>query len=158
VAKNPDVSLAPLTAGDAQELAALLRHARTDYVVHFHPFAFDEESVSAQLSAARADRFWAIRDGGALAGFFMLRGFDAGYARPSFGVFVAEKFAGRGLATQALAHALEWCREHGVEEAMLKVHPQNTAARSVYERLGFRRAGVCGTTGHDILVKQIVSE
>ena len=129
--------MAPLTPPEAGEVSRILTAARPAYAVHFHPFAFDEESVRAQLERARRDRFWGMRSGGELAGFFMLRGFDDGYERPAFGVFIAERFAGRGLARRALTAATQWCEENGVKEMMLTVTPENAVARRIYEEAGF---------------------
>lgn len=50
---------------------------------------------------------------------------------------------GRGLMTEALALGLEWARAlHGVERAVLTVHPGNAASRRVAEKAGFRPVGV----------------
>ena len=153
-AVRTDGAVAPLRTADAPALARLIGRQRPDYMRAFFPFAFDAEALRARLGAAERDRYWALRRQGELAGFFMLRGFDEGYDRPSFGVFVAEAHAGRGLATLALAHALTWCREAGVGEVMLKVDPAHAAAVEVYRRAGFVAAGRCADTGHDILVRK----
>jgi RimJ/RimL family protein N-acetyltransferase len=133
-----DPQIVPLIPADATRIAAMLQAASPQYAAHFRPFAFDEATVRAQLERAQKDRFWGIKTiAGELAGFYMLRGFDEGYERPSFGVFIAEQFAGRGLARQALDAATQWCEEHGVREMMLTVFPENSAARRVYEEAGF---------------------
>jgi RimJ/RimL family protein N-acetyltransferase len=136
--KTPiDPEIAPLSPPEAGELSAILKASSPEYIAHFNPFAFDEETVRTQLLRARRDRFWGLRVGGKLAGFFMLRGFDEGYERPAFGVFIAEQFAGRGLARTALAEATKWCTENGVQEMMLTVYRENVAAVRVYEEAGF---------------------
>jgi RimJ/RimL family protein N-acetyltransferase len=132
---EPDIR--PLTPLEAGEVSRMLTASRPEYAAHFHPFEFDEDSVRAQLDQARKDRYWAIRYGGDLAGFFMLRGFDVGYERPAFGVFVAERFAARGLARRALAAATQWCEQNSIREMMLTVNPRNAAARRIYEEAGF---------------------
>ncbi len=132
-----ETEIAPLTPLDAAELSRILAASRPEYVTHFHPFAFDEQSVRQQLERARRDRFWGLRCGGELAGFFMLRGFDEGYERPAFGVFIAEHFAGRGLARRALNASIKWCEETGVREMMLKVYRENATALRIYEEAGF---------------------
>jgi len=134
---NSEPKIVSLGPADAARIAAMLKAASQEYAAHFHPFAFDEATVRAQLERARKDCFWGLECGAKLAGFFMLRGFDEGYERPSFGVFVAEQFAGRGLARQALDTATQWCKENGVREMMLTVFPENAAARRVYEEAGF---------------------
>lgn len=107
----------PLTPSDAAEVSTMLRAATPEYAAHFRPFGFDDETVREQLRHARRDRFWGMRSGGRreLAGFFMLRGFDQGYERPAFGILIAERFAGRGLARRALTEAAEWCRRNGIK-------------------------------------------
>jgi len=140
-----------LTAAEVSTLADLLSRQRSDYIEHFHPFQFSPEAIAAQLFAAKADRFWSIRHQGQLAGLFMLRGFDEGFTRPSFGVFVAEEFSGRGLARAALAYAIQWCRGNGIRRMMLKVAPDNPAAHRVYSQAGFKNTGICKRTNHEIM-------
>lgn len=148
-------AIRPLHACDAPALAKLLAAQRADYIAHFSPFEFDERTVAEVLSTARRDRFWALCTDGEIAGFFMLRGFDAGYARPSYGVFVAEHAAGRGLARESLRFALEWCAENGVESVLLKVARENQRARGIYIAAGFEFVGICPATGHEMLEKRM---
>jgi N-acetylneuraminate synthase/N,N'-diacetyllegionaminate synthase len=148
-----DPVIAPLTAAECGELSTILKGSRPEYAAHFNPFGFEEESVRAELEKARKDRYWGMRCGGELAGFFMLRGFDEGYERPAFGVFIAEQFAGRGLARRALAEATQWCEEIGVKEMMLTVYPENTAAVRIYEAAGFVASG--GDAKKIIMTKRV---
>lgn len=129
-----------LEPADAPAVAKLLADAREDYVKHFHPFPFTAAALVQCLSERRQDRYWGLRCEGSLAGFWMLRGFDAGFARPAFGVFVAEQFSGRGLARQALQAAIEYCRLRGTPGIVLTVHPENPSALRIYEAAGFRPA------------------
>jgi GNAT superfamily N-acetyltransferase len=56
--------------------------------------------------------------------------------------FVPEELRGRGIG-QALAHACEaLIASRGHEQASLSVSQANSAARRLYERLGYARAGV----------------
>ena len=142
----------PLAVADASSLAALLATQRSDYLRGFHPFAFDTATIAGLATSARADRYWLIDVDGAPAGLVMLRGFDAGYARPSFGLVVAEDFAGSGIGARALAFALDWCRANAVAEVLLKVAEDNAAALALYRRAGFVPAGRCDTTGHLIYI------
>jgi CMP-N,N'-diacetyllegionaminic acid synthase len=147
------VQIALLYAHDAQELSDLILGDTLEYREHFTPFPFDTDALRNRLLLARRDQYWGIWIGDALACCFMLRGFDAGYERPSFGVYVGERFAGSGLATLALQYALTWCRLQGIVSVMLKVHPENSSARSVYERAGFTFDRVCENTSHHVFVK-----
>lgn len=142
----------PLSDSDAPGLAALLLSQRADYMKDFFPFRFDAETIEGILRRAHEDRFWGIEVDGALAGLCMLRGFDEGYSRPSFGLMVAEDCAGRGLGSRALQHALAWCRQRGVSEVMLKVAADNSAALAIYRRAGFVPVERCDNSGHWIHV------
>lgn len=146
-----DLTIFPLQPRDSAELAALLAAELPAYIEHFTPFAFDADSLAARFAAARRNRYWGIRVGEKLVGFFMLRGFDEGYARPAFGVYVASAFASRGLAKLALHFSLAWCRCNGIPAVMLKVAPDNVHARRIYAEAGFTDAGLCPRTGHQTM-------
>jgi RimJ/RimL family protein N-acetyltransferase len=151
-----DVGIRDFHAEDAPELARILAAQRPEYLAHFHPFAFDAHTLIHVFSTAQRDRYWVLHDGEELTGFFMLRGFDAGFARPSFGVFVAESFAGRGFGRASLRFAMDWCVQHEVASLMLKVAPENSRAAKVYLDEGFHSFGKCPDTGHELLQKQLI--
>jgi RimJ/RimL family protein N-acetyltransferase len=153
--QNRQISIFELAAHDSQELSQMLLCGRSGYGQYFHPFSFARDDLNANLSAAEQDRYWGIRCGETLAGFFMLRGWDEGFDRPSFGVYISESFSGRGLSKLALQYALSWCRLNGVSAVMLKVYPDNIHARRVYEQEGFEFLGICPETGHRILEKRL---
>jgi ribosomal protein S18 acetylase RimI-like enzyme len=54
---------------------------------------------------------------------------------------------GRGLARRLVAAALDWARRRGVRTATLRMASDNTAARTVYESLGFAEVPTDGTAG-----------
>ncbi|MBL8155080.1 MAG: GNAT family N-acetyltransferase, partial [Anaerolineae bacterium] len=78
----------------------------------------------------------------ALAGFFMLRGWDAGYDVPAYGVTIAQAYSGLGLARLSLDLSKTICRLRQVKRLMLKVHPENTVAKRLYEQAGFVQTGI----------------
>jgi RimJ/RimL family protein N-acetyltransferase len=147
----------PLSGTDAARLSALLRSDDEAYKQHFTPFPFDKPSLYKRLSTSKRDRYWGMINDGELVAFFMLRGFDEGYKRPSFGVYVAQQWNGRGLATQALQYALMWCKEHKVPAVMLKVHDKNTRARRVYEAMGFQLLEHDKDTGQAVMEIRLTS-
>ena len=147
------VSIDPLRTADAAELSRLILGDAPAYRAHFTPFPFDAESLQQRIASARKDRYWAMRVGGTLAGFFMLRGFDEGFSRPTFGIYIGEHFGGTGLASLALHYALAWCQMQNLSSVMLKVHPENLSARHIYERAGFVFETECPQTGHHVLIK-----
>jgi RimJ/RimL family protein N-acetyltransferase len=144
------IEVRELRPADAVVLAALLGAASADYVADFFPFSFQEGAIRRMLQRAELDRYWGMIVDHFVVGFCMLRGFDAGYSRPSFGVFVEQRWAGRGLGGLGLAYALAWCRCNGVSAVMLKVAPGNTSAVKVYERAGFVPGGTCKVTGQRV--------
>lgn len=149
-------TLAELRSEDAADLAALLTGDGPEYGRYFVPFAsYEPAALAERLDAARRDRYWGFWQERRLIGFFMLRGFDDGFARPSFGVYIASDVAGQGLASRALAEAIDWCNRHGVKALMLKVHPDNTPALQAYLRAGFSAFDTCPRTGHTMMQKQL---
>jgi len=148
-----DLIIKRLFPEDAEHLSRLLTDDDSAYGRFFTPFASDAKSLSATLASVKQDRFWGLWFNETLAGFFMLRGFDEGYLRPSFGVYISPNFSRRGLSKLALEYSMSWCRLNGILKLMLKVHPDNTFAKKTYEQSGFRFLEVCPRTGHNIMEK-----
>jgi RimJ/RimL family protein N-acetyltransferase len=145
----------PMTVADAAAVIALLQAQRPGYLKDFFPFPLDTKVLAEQMENARQDLYTCILDGKALAGFWMLRGLDAGYERPSFGVFIDEARAGRGWGAAALGTAIQHCRQAGLGALMLKVAPDNAPARHIYEAAGFVLEARCHRTGHDIMALRL---
>jgi RimJ/RimL family protein N-acetyltransferase len=146
-----------LGPADAGALSRLLMGDPLEYGKYFVPFAScTPEALTERLRVAVFDRYWGLEEGGRLVGFFMLRGLDEGFDRPSFGVYVAASSAGRGLAKHALGHAIDWCRGRGVRALMLKVHPENTPALQAYLAAGFTQFDTCPRTGHLMMQRDLV--
>jgi ribosomal protein S18 acetylase RimI-like enzyme len=78
----------------------------------------------------------------ALSGFFMLRGWDQGYEIPAYGVTIDIEHRNLGLGRLSLETSKTIARLEGAKKIMLKVHPDNTPARKVYESAGFVQSGV----------------
>src|ERR1700730_5505976 len=136
-----DVAFRRLEKSDAETLSNLLKSAPSDYTKYFHPFSFETDSVKKVISNAKKDVLTAveIRDGQNvnLAGFYMLRGLDEGYLVPMYGVFIGHKYQNKGIGRLTLVHAESSCRLSQIDRLMLKVHPHNTIARTLYEAHGF---------------------
>ena len=131
-----------LTPTDAPSLSAMLLEQPQDYIQYFIPFSFEPEDIESKLEQATNDLFMGMFWQGEIAGFFMLRGWDAGYEVPSYGVVIARHFAGKGLGKLSLEASKSICRLSGVTRMMLKVHPDNHAAKHIYEAAGFVQTGV----------------
>jgi ribosomal protein S18 acetylase RimI-like enzyme len=150
----------PFTTGDAAAAVELLRAASADYARFFRPFEFEADAVDRLVRAARDDRWFSLElvgDGAAptFAGFYMLRGIDEGFSDPMYGIFVAQKFSGLGLARLSLAHAEAMCRVNAWPNLLLKVNPANTRAFALYESSGFRFLRHDPDTGDQVLIKPL---
>lgn len=146
-----------LTPDDAAALSRLLTSDAPVYRQNFTPFETTVEAITHVLDAARRDRFWGVTIDGALAGLIMLRGLDAGFDTPAFGVYIAQASSRHGLGRLAVAYAETWCRLEGCRELMLSVHTDNTHAKRVYEHEGFCATGEMTDRGHAIMRKRLVN-
>lgn len=149
----PEPALRRLGPDDAGAIAALLADDDPSYARWFTPFGTD--GPAAELGGAERDRYWGIEVDSRLAAVILLRGLDAGFAAPAFGIYVAARWSRRGLASLALAWAETWCRLHGCPELMLTVHPENAGARRLYERHGFVADGGRSDGGNLVLRKRL---
>jgi len=134
---------------DASALSELLRKQSSQYRQSFFPFTDEsEKALFLLLSKCSRDCYWGIWHNTQIVGFFMLRGWDLGLKKPSFGVLIDEKQRRKGLATVALQTAITYCRLENVSELMLKVDPRNESAYKIYEALDFKKTGICPQHGH----------
>ena len=145
-----DVTFKRIRVRDSLALSSMLASAPAAYSRFFIPFAFDLDSVSGVLRKAKKDVFYSVKVNNDWAGFYMLRGFDQGYRVPAYGVWIAPQYKNCGLAALTLAHAFSICKLNRIATMMLKVHPENTAALKLYERMGFARTGIDPKNGHFI--------
>ncbi|GBE29165.1 mycothiol acetyltransferase [bacterium BMS3Bbin04] len=148
------LSIEPLGHAHAVSIAAMMEADGAEYRSGFHPFPPDSAEIAQILRDARQDRYWGMFIAGELAGFMMLRGWDEGYQRPSFGVYVAKPHGGRGLGRLALDWCLSFCRSNDIPAMMLKVYPSNTFAVALYESAGFDVIGTEEGSGQSIMEKR----
>lgn len=151
-----DLVIRRVTEADSHRVSSMLLGQRQDYLKHFHPFPFDEVTLFSNFSAAKTDRYWMINLGNSFAGFFMLRGLDAGYETPSFGVVIAENYCGFGLSALSLNYSISWCAANRIRKIMLKVHPDNLKAKKIYEGFGFIQSGVDSHNSNIIMHRNLL--
>ena len=129
-----------LRPGDADGLGDLFVEIAGDPAsAHFHPHPLTRAEARriAERDGIRDDIYFAAVADGRVVGYGMLRGWDEGFAVPSFGVAVAVDHRGAGIGRQLLRWAIAAARERGAERMILKVHVSNVGARHVYETEGF---------------------
>ena len=142
-----DFEIRPLGVEDAAAVSALLRRQPPEYARFFYAFGSGEDEIARLLAARERDIYAGIYWRGELAAVFMLRGWDAGYEVPSFGVLVDVKHRGRAFMRISLDVAKLICRLSGAKRLMAKIHPDNVSPRGA-RRLGFVQTGVEPETGN----------
>lgn len=136
------LSILPLKAGDAPAFSKLLKSDGEAYCKFFQPFPFDVDTLRKILSDLKKDKFWGIYSADMLIGFFMLRGLDSGFDIPSYGVYVAKEYSGKGVSRLTLQFVEVWGKLNNIHKVMIKVHPENHVAKSVYEKAGAAASGI----------------
>jgi hypothetical protein len=142
-----DFAIRELRVEDAAAVSRLLHAQPPEYVRFFYAFGFGEEEIARVLSARAKDIYSGMFWRGELAAFFMLRGWDAGYEVPSFGVVVDVRHRGLAFMRIALDVAKLVCRLAGAPRLMAKIHPDNVSPRGA-RRLGLVQTGVEPETGN----------
>jgi ribosomal protein S18 acetylase RimI-like enzyme len=130
----------PLTEDALPDILILMR----ELYAHQH-ISFDEEAATASVRALLRDeslgRIFLIHSGGHLAGYFALTFCFSLEFHGRFGLldelYVRERCRGQGLGRRAEALAATICKDEGLAALRLEVGKDNTAAESLYSRLGF---------------------
>lgn len=130
-------SIEALNQENAESVLALIRSENDSYLRYFNPFDWGKQDFISSIINARKDRYFGIFYQNILVGFYMLRGFDQGYSIPSYGVYISSCYKNKGIAKSSLIHAFKYCKENHIDRVMLKVHPDNTIAKLLYEKEGF---------------------
>lgn len=146
---NKSLSIRELEPTDAAAVAAFVRSQSDEYLRFFYAFGADESAIAETLSASESDVYSGVFWQANLIGIFMLRGWDAGYEVPSFGVLIDEKYRGGAFMRLTLDAAKLICRLSGAKRLMAKIHPENVSPRGA-RRLGLHQTGVEEATGNII--------
>lgn len=101
-----------------------------------HPFTVAQAKIVANYSGR--DAYFGAWADGKLCGYGMLRGWDAGHAIPSLGIYVAPSARGTGLSGELMGAMHTAAREAGAERVRLRVAPDNAPARRLYEKCGYQ--------------------
>jgi ribosomal protein S18 acetylase RimI-like enzyme len=104
-----------------------------------HPFTADEAGKIA--SHTGRDIYALLLEDGKAVAYGMLRGWDEGYPVPSLGIAVRTSDHGRGLGRTMMAHLHLEATRRGATVVRLRVHPDNSKARRLYESLRYAYAG-----------------
>lgn len=113
----------------------------------------------ARRQAADEGRMYGIWLDDVLVGGLQFRGFDTGSGITELGAWLAPEAQGRGLATLATQHLIDWAiGVRGLNRVEWRCTANNTRSAATAERLGMvhegtlRQAFVHAGTVHDVLV------
>jgi len=134
------VTFVPVSAVRVDEVLAWMSN-----LYQHEDLVFDEARARRAVQELIADKdlggIWWIEAEGVVAGYFVLTLCYSLEFGGRFGLldefFVAEELRGKGLGTQALAFAAQWCRERRLEALRLEVDPENRLGQKLYRRSGF---------------------
>ena len=146
--RNKDVIIKDLSEEHSKELTKLLQTSDSKHSEYFIPFDFNYETINKILSNKKDDKYFGIFIEEEIVGFYMLRGFDEGYEIPSYGVWISQEYSNLGLGKLTLYHALSFCKVNKIKKIILSVHPDNIAAKGIYETAGFIFTGEVSEIGH----------
>lgn len=128
-----------LMPDDASALGEFFeRNNQPEITQYFAPFPLTRESAMFLLRPESRDHFFGLEELGGLVAFSMLRGYDEGYAVPSFGLLVALDCQGQGLGRWLTEKTLYWADHEGIASIRLTVFSGNHTAVHLYSSLGFK--------------------
>src|SRR5438309_1247083 len=113
MSSGSEIRLRRLNASEADRITGLLQAGSAEYSAYFRPFPYDSNIIRNILEHASRDSFFGVEIGDGkfeLAGFYMLRGLDEGFADPMYGVYIGQRFQRLGLARLTMRHAESFCR------------------------------------------------
>lgn len=141
---------------DPHKLAAFfLRNAGS--APYFNPFPLtfaSAESICNKIAAGAQDAYYILLDKeGHSVGFFMNRGYDEGYAVPSFGLLVDVNHRDRGIGKLMLALGAHEARKRGDPSIRMTVFEENSVMmKAVAKMKTWRETGRELTGGHAKIV------
>jgi ribosomal protein S18 acetylase RimI-like enzyme len=130
----------PLTDKDLPQLLTLMREFYSQQHMKYDD-GVAASAVREILDNHSLGRIYLIQSGDTLAGYFALTFCFSLEFHGRFGLldelYVREQCRGQGLGRRAEALATSICKEEGLNALRLEVGKDNTAAESLYSRLGF---------------------
>ncbi len=120
--------------GDAGKLADIFAELDSPFFGP-HPLTPDEATRLANRSGR--DVYALLVADQLPVAYGMLRGWDEGYTTPSLGIAVRTSAKGRGYGRLMMERLHDEARARGADRVRLRVHPDNTVARRLYESFGY---------------------
>ncbi|AQT80445.1 GNAT family N-acetyltransferase [Mycolicibacterium litorale] len=134
----PAARVTRLTESDWEQFAQLRLRALTD------TFGTSDRQYLTEAGFTAADWRRRLRDHAQFAAFLGRRpvGLVAAYQESAetaylYSLWLDQQARGRGLARRLVTAALDWAHRRRVRTVTLRMEPDNDAARTLYEALGF---------------------
>lgn len=103
----------------------------------FHPHPFTAEALAPLADPACPDLYYLLREGQAVLGYGLLRGWAEGYAVPSLGIAIRARARGQGLGRALMLFLHAAAARRGADRVRLRVRRDNGAAIALYKSLGY---------------------
>lgn len=103
----------------------------------FHPHSLTLNEAVRVCNYKGKDLYVAAFMNGEMAAYGMLRGWDDGYEIPSLGIYICERFRGRGFGQWFMGELHRLAAERGAEKVRLTVLKKNEKAVSLYRKMGY---------------------
>lgn len=127
--------VSPVWEQPLAQFFAVIRESGEQFF-HPHPFTDDSAKVISQYSGS--DLYYLLVDGKQVLAYGILRGWDEGYDVPSLGILVHPQARGGKLGELMMYFLHCAARRKGSRQVRLKVYSENTSARSLYAKLGYK--------------------
>ncbi|MFY9621700.1 MAG: GNAT family N-acetyltransferase [Pyrinomonadaceae bacterium] len=123
---------------DFEVLARFLEENNVSSIIRtFNPFPMNSETAKRIACLPRRDRYYGGFLNDRFIGLSMLRGWDEGYAVPSFGIMVDHRFHGMGTGGRMLDYTIDEAVRIGCHRVRLSVFASNRRAVRLYLSKGF---------------------
>ena len=107
----------------------------------FHPHSFEKDYIDELCEKSSKDLFYCLTSSNKVIAYGILRGWDDGWDDICVGVIVRESERNNGYGELMMKFLCSVARLRSVKRLRLHVNPNNAAAFSLYEKLGYRFNG-----------------
>src|SRR5512143_193637 len=123
----------PIEEADYEGLATFFRdNNRPEITRYFRPFPLTPNSAYQITTTKHLDRSYVAVQDGEIVALCMLRGWDEGYATPSLGVLVDQRYIESSLEWKLVEFAIEEARRLGCARLRLTAEESNQRGLAIF--------------------------
>ncbi len=131
MSSSSDFQIRPLRPEDAPRVAAFMLSQPPAHANFFYALENDEAEIRRILDVCVRDVYLGMLWQGEMLSLATLRGWDAGYDIPTFGIIVDHKVKRTGVMRILLDTAKLVSKQLGAKIMMVKVHPNNISVAGI---------------------------